>query len=142
MDLGYAVMWWIVAGVLIAAELATGTFYLLLLALGAAAAAAVAHADGPLAFQLLAAAAFAAGTVLLWYRRRGRLKGQAAARRMDLDVGERVRVDRWEADGSSRVQYRGAAWDARYAGTGTPSPGVYRIAAIDGSRLVLDQAMP
>ncbi|NBW48225.1 MAG: NfeD family protein, partial [Betaproteobacteria bacterium] len=31
--------WWIVAGVLVAIELATGTFYLLMLALGAVAAA-------------------------------------------------------------------------------------------------------
>ena len=39
MDWSHATTWWIVAGVLVAAELATGTFYLLMLALGAAAAA-------------------------------------------------------------------------------------------------------
>ena len=43
MDLSGATGWWIVAGVLVAAELATGTFYLLMLALGAAAAALAAH---------------------------------------------------------------------------------------------------
>ena len=37
-------VWWVVAGVLVAVELATGTFYLLMLALGAAAAALAAHA--------------------------------------------------------------------------------------------------
>ncbi|MBA3625982.1 MAG: NfeD family protein, partial [Methylibium sp.] len=39
MEWSAATLWWIAAGVLIAAELATGTFYLLLLALGATAAA-------------------------------------------------------------------------------------------------------
>ncbi len=33
-------LWWVLAGVLVAVELATGTFYLLMLALGAATAAA------------------------------------------------------------------------------------------------------
>jgi membrane protein implicated in regulation of membrane protease activity len=37
MDWNWATAWWIVAGVLVAAELATGTFYLLMLAAGAAA---------------------------------------------------------------------------------------------------------
>ena len=35
MDSNWATVWWIAAGVLIAAELATGTFYLLMLAVGA-----------------------------------------------------------------------------------------------------------
>jgi len=37
-------IWWLVAGALVALELTTGTFYLLMLALGAAAGAVVAHA--------------------------------------------------------------------------------------------------
>ena len=38
-----ATIWWVAAGVLVAVELATGSFYLLMLALGAAAAAIAAH---------------------------------------------------------------------------------------------------
>ena len=46
MDLSPATFWWVLAGVLVAAELATGTFYLLMIALGAAAAAIGAHLAG------------------------------------------------------------------------------------------------
>ena len=34
MDLSSPTLWWLLAGALVAAELATGTFYLLMLALG------------------------------------------------------------------------------------------------------------
>ena len=44
MDLSLSTWWWIVAGVLVAAELATGTFYLLMVAIGCAAGALAAHA--------------------------------------------------------------------------------------------------
>ncbi|MFN5166768.1 MAG: NfeD family protein, partial [Pseudomonadota bacterium] len=40
MDLSAPTLWWVLAGVLVAVELATGTFYLLMSALGAAGAAA------------------------------------------------------------------------------------------------------
>ena len=36
MEIGASASWWLIAGVLVAAELVTGTFYLLMLALGAA----------------------------------------------------------------------------------------------------------
>jgi membrane protein implicated in regulation of membrane protease activity len=39
MGASLATVWWVVTGVLVAVELATGSFYLLMLALGAAAAA-------------------------------------------------------------------------------------------------------
>ena len=44
MDLDAPSLWWLTVGALVAAELATGTFYLLMLALGAAAGAMAAHA--------------------------------------------------------------------------------------------------
>lgn len=143
MEWGPAVVWWVAAGVLIVAELSTGTFYLLLLAAGAAAAALAAHAGAPVALQLLAAAVFAGGAVVLWYRRRrGAAGGPISDGSMLLDIGERVHVDRWEPDGSSRVTYRGAAWDARYAGPGAPRPGTFRIRSIDGARLLLEPTSP
>ena len=37
MDWSHATWWWVATGVLVAAELATGTFYLLMLAIGTAA---------------------------------------------------------------------------------------------------------
>ena len=44
MDWNASTGWWLAAGVLVVAELATGTFYLLMLALGLAAGALAAHA--------------------------------------------------------------------------------------------------
>ena len=46
MDFSAPTLWWVAAGVLVAAELATGTFYLLMIALGAAGAAAATRARG------------------------------------------------------------------------------------------------
>lgn len=60
MDWSLATWWWIVAGALVAAELATGTFYLLMLALGAAAAALGAHAGLSGSLQIVTAALVAA----------------------------------------------------------------------------------
>ena len=51
-----------------------------------------------------------------------------------------IHVTAWDAEGGTQVSYRGANWAARYAGTGTPQPGLHRIHAIDGTRLLLETA--
>jgi membrane protein implicated in regulation of membrane protease activity len=58
-DMAYSMstLWWIAAGAMVAAELATGTFYLLMIALGLAAGAVAAHAGAATTWQVLAAAA-------------------------------------------------------------------------------------
>ena len=140
MDWGQATNWWIVAGVLVAAELATGTFYLLMLALGAVAAALAAHLGSALNGQLVAAALVGGGAVTAWRFKRG---GQAAAapagenRDVNLDIGETVIVTAWDADGAANVHYRGASWAVRYVGQGTPQPGAHVIQALDGNRLLV-----
>ena len=64
--MGDATMWWVLAGVLVALELLTGTFYLLMLSLGAVAAALAALAGYGLNTQLVAAAIVGGlGAVLL-----------------------------------------------------------------------------
>ena len=67
MDLSQATEWWIAAGVLVAAELATGTFYLLMLALGCVAGALGAHAGFTSTAQLVIGAAVGAGATALWH---------------------------------------------------------------------------
>ena len=135
-----AVGWWIAAATLVAVELAIGTFYLLMLALGLVAAALVAHAGGSLVAQLAAAAVVGGGAAVALRLRRGRrLPAAPAASNADvlLDIGSRVHVEHWRADGTARVQYRGAGWNARFVGEGRPQPGDHVIHAMDGNDLLL-----
>jgi membrane protein implicated in regulation of membrane protease activity len=140
MDWSDATLWWLAAGVLVAAEMGTGTFYLLMLALGAAAAALAAHAGAGFSGQLVAAALIGGGAVAVWHLKRQRHPAAAPAgsnRDVNLDIGERVVVEAWQAGGHAQVLYRGASWSARYAGEGTPEPGEFIIRGVDGNRLLL-----
>ena len=96
-------LWWIVTGILVALELTTGTFYLLMLAIGTMAGALAAHAGaGPIA-QMVLAALLGGGAVVACYLVRRRRPGDPSARAdrsVNLDVGETVQVDAWNADGS------------------------------------------
>ena len=135
-----ALMWWIAAGLLVLAELATGTFYLLMLSLGLAGAALAAHAGLATSAQLLTAALVGGGAVLAWRlrrQRRGAPPPVASNHDVHLDVGEPVQVTVWEIGGRTRVQYRGAQWQARWGGPGLPEPGRHVIQAMDGNELVL-----
>ena len=137
MDWSSATGWWVAAGVLVAAEMATGTFYLLMLALGLAAAALAAHAGGSLSAQLLSAAIVGGGAVAVWHGLRRRGEPAANDRDVNLDIGERVQVSAWLPDGSTRIIHRGCEWNARYAGEGDPRPGEHVIRGVDGNRLLL-----
>ena len=145
MDWSQATSWWIVAGVLVAAELASGTFYLLMLALGAAAGAIAAHLGIAFNGQLLAAALIGGGAVAAWHFKRSQQPAALPAnanRDVNLDIGETVHVSAWDAEGNAQVSYRGANWAARFAGSGTPRLGAHVIRAIEGSRLLLDSPSP
>ena len=133
-------VWWVVVGLLVAIELATGTFYLLMLALGATAAALIAQAGGSLSTQLLLAAVVGGGAVAAWHQRRLRQPPAPPAGAnpdVNLDIGTRVQVPAWNPDGTARVAYRGANWAARHSGDGAPTPGDHLIVAIHGSELLL-----
>ncbi len=142
MDWSLATWWWIAAGVLVAAELASGTFYLLMLAVGAAAGALAAHAGLGLNAQMLAAALSGGGAVALWHLQRARspVSPPAQANRdVNLDIGERVEVTEWHADGSGSATYRGARWSVVHTGSGAPQTGAHVIRRIEGSRLHVER---
>jgi len=138
MDWSPSTWWWIAAGALVAAELSTGTFYLLMLALGAAAGALAAHAGLGLNAQMLSAALIGGGAVAGWHLKRGgtRPRQHAAENRdVNLDIGEQVEVQEWQADGTASVHYRGARWTVRHAGNGPPRTGQHVIRGVEGNRL-------
>ena len=142
MDLNASTMWWLAGGALVAIELATGTFYLLMLAIGCAAAAVAAHAGVANTGQLLAAALIGGGAVVLWHLRRSRQPAngpEQSNRNLHLDIGGAVPVTAWREDGTARVHYRGAEWEARFAGPGLPTPGSHSVSAVDGNCLVLSR---
>ena len=136
-----AYLWWLAAGVMIAAELATGTVYLLMLTLGLVAGALTGHLGVPATQQIAVAATIAAAATALWHWQRARHPRSAPANQNHdvlLDIGATVQVDRWNDDGTARLPYRGSTWSARLAGGGVARPGPHRIAAVDGVCLILE----
>ena len=143
MDLSIPTLWAIAAGVAVAAELATGTFYLLMIALGLAAGGVAALLGFGQAAQVISAALIGGGATAVWHWRRFKQPQSAPSREnrdVNLDIGETVQVTEWAADGTAQVQYRGAGWAVRYAGHGAPHPGAHVIRAIEGSRLLLERS--
>lgn len=144
MSLDTSTWWWIATGVLVATELYTGTFYLLMLAIGTACAALSAHAGLTGVGQMLTAALVGGLAVTLWHRRqlaRRSLEPLAPAGHNPdvlLDIGQQVQVDAWQPGGHATVRYRGASWQARYTGSASPQAGIFTIRGVDGSTLLLD----
>jgi membrane protein implicated in regulation of membrane protease activity len=116
-----ATIWWLLAGGAVVAELLTGTFFLLMIVSGMAAAALAAHAGAGIVVQLVAAAFIGGGAVVACY------------------LFKTVLVDEWNADGTATVRYRGANWTVIQRAGNTPSAGLYRVAELVGSRLLVDK---
>lgn len=135
-----ATLWWIAAGAAVAIELATGTFYLLMIALGLASAAVAAHLGFGDSAQIALAAIIGSGATALWHWSRKRHPHSAPAREnrdVNLDIGETVQVFEWAADRTARVVYRGAGWTARLQPGCAASPGVHEVIAVEGNWLVV-----
>ena len=135
-------IWWVMAGITVAAELLIGSFYLLMLSLGMAAGAIAAQAGSPLTVQMVVAAGVGGAAVLLWRRvKQGRgaeLEAQSNPN-VNLDIGALVMVQAWASDGSAQVNYRGANWTALHRPGLAPESGEHRVVEVQGSRLVLEK---
>jgi len=134
--------WFVLAGVLIILEIFTGTFYLLMLAIGCGAGGIAAWFGVPIGPQLITAAAV--GLVTTFILRRSKLgkssnPDAARDRNINLDIGETVTVNQWSPEGVARVMYRGAMWDVELAPGASAVPGVYSIAEVRGSRLIVNR---
>jgi membrane protein implicated in regulation of membrane protease activity len=132
--------WFLFALVLLGVEMATGTFYLLVLAIAMAVGGAAALFGLGMAAQLvLAALAGMVGMIFLRRWKGGRARDAVS---QSLDTGHPVRVLTWREDGTVRVFYRGAEWDAKLE---TPDSGheepLY-IKEIRGSVLILTHRKP
>ena len=124
----------------VAFELATGTFYLLMFAVGLAAAAIAAHLGMGLTAQLVIAAVIGGGAVIAWHLLRGKkMVGKNAEFNSDvnMDIGQTVHVDAWQADGTASVKYRGSFWTVQLQEGSASGAGSYAIEQVIGSRLIV-----
>ena len=133
-------VWWIAAAALVGAELLTGTFYLLAIAVAAALGGAAAWFGGGIALQF--AIAGIVGVALIAAAHQWRLRHAAPAPQASLDVGQAVHVQSWNPDGTARVAYRGSLWDAELAAPDVPRSDTLYIVATRGSLLVLSDRRP
>ena len=134
-------IWWLAAGAVVVAELVTGTFYLLMVAIGLVAGAIAAHLGLAAALQMVAAAALGGGAVLALYFQKKKRPGDPSARAdrsVNMDVGETILIESWNPDGTTTVKYRGAQWTAIHRPGVTPSTGMHRVAELVGNRLLVD----
>ena len=136
-------IWWAAAGLAVALELATGTFYLLMIAFGLAVGAVAAHLGAGLSLQMVVAAVAGGALVLvLHYSRKSLVKpARAEANRdVNMDIGGTVQIDAWGADGTAQVQYRGAAWTVAAQDGISRVLGQHRIVEVRGNRLMVEKA--
>jgi membrane protein implicated in regulation of membrane protease activity len=132
--------WWIVAALLVGAELLTGTFYLLAVGLAVAFGGVAAFAGASLPMQFAVAGVL--GVVLTMVAHRMRLARVTPPPQPPLDIGQAVRVETWNADGTARVSYRGTSWDAEPVTPEVPQAATMYIVATRGSRLILSDRRP
>ena len=93
MDWSASTWWWIAAGVLVAGELATGTFYVLMLAIGCVFGALAGYTQISFFAQVAVAIVVGGAAVLTWDRKRKRGPGRlapAANPNINLDIGEQI----------------------------------------------------
>jgi membrane protein implicated in regulation of membrane protease activity len=133
-------MWWVAAALLVGLELLTGTFYLLAVGIAFIVGGIAAWMGASVPAQLLVGGGLAVVAVIIahqWRRSRGTPPPQPP-----LDRGQSVRVDKWNADGTARVVYRGTHWNAELApGRVTRAETMY-IVDTRGSTLVLSDIRP
>jgi membrane protein implicated in regulation of membrane protease activity len=133
-------MWFIAAAALIAAELVTGTFYLLAIGIAAALGGAAAWLGAGVAMQFGIAGVL--GVALTVVAHRWRLGRATPAPQPSLDVGQAVRVQSWKGDGTARAAYRGSTWDAELESPDVPRAETLYIVATRGSVLILSNRRP
>jgi len=133
-------VWWLAAVVLVIAEMLSGTFYLIAVALGLAAAGLSAYMGVSWGGQAAIAALLctvSVAAIYRWKQGQGKTHGQA---NLAYDIGQTVQAVHWSDERHARVSYRGAEWDAELAKTASPDSArqKWRIKEVVGSRLIIE----
>lgn len=134
------IYWFLLAVALLGVEMVTGTFYLLMISIAMAIGGFAALSGLGFPAQLsLAALAGVAGIVFL---RRKKSVLASDADNQNLDAGQAVKILSWRDDGTARVFYRGADWDAELDVPDSPREGVFYIKSMRGSVIILAHRKP
>ncbi len=131
--------WFGVAALFLLLEMATGTFYLLLVALGLVASGTAAYADLSLVWQIISGLAISLIGLVVLHRYR-QSKGHVPTQsnpNVVQDIGQSVIVDAWDENGQASVFYRGSNWSARIDVDQPVHPGKHYIQAVQGLTLIL-----
>ncbi|SEK08567.1 MULTISPECIES: NfeD family protein [unclassified Achromobacter] len=133
-------IWLGLAALALIGELATGTFYLLLVALGLAAGGIAAWLNAGLQWELVACGVVLLLGLLVLRKTRVLKKREVDSARnadVNLDIGQTVMVEAWSDNRTTRIWYRGAHWQAELAEGHAPQGGEHIITELRGSTLVL-----
>lgn len=133
-------MWWLAALVLVIAEMFSGTFYLLAVALGLLVAGMAAYLGTPWSVQVVIAAVLCSASVVWIYSWKKRSARPDERPNLANDIGQEVHVVHWSDDHNLRVSYRGAEWAARLADqvAADRTRRLWRIKDISGSCLIIE----
>lgn len=135
------IYWFVLALIILGVELATGTFYMLVISIALAVGGLVALGGLNLTYQLaLAGVVGVVGTVFLRRSRITEKPGKTGSQ--SLDIGQPVQVESWREDGTARVLYRGAQWDGVPESPDMPRSQTLYIRDVRGSKLVLTHKKP
>ncbi len=134
--------WFLLALGLLAMEMLTGTFYMLILSV-AVAVGGVAALLG-LDFMVQITCSVITGMIGVVIVRRMKSARTAQPMEQNLDIGQTVRLITWHGDGTARVHFRGAEWDAVLEDfeLDMAQPAALYIKAVQGSKLVLTLHKP
>ena len=138
------VVWLIMGLALIAAELVTGTFFLLVLGVAALTGSLAAYFGADFFAQAVLACVVCVAGVFMVNHWRNKKK-DAAPGSNNIDYGQSVVFESWRNESAriGRVQYRGASWDAHVLdGAAVQANDVLYICGTEGAQLQVSQSKP
>lgn len=135
------VAWFIAGSVLLLAELMTGTFYLLVIAVAFACAGLVHLLGASLVVQLLIAALIGFGGSIALRKSRFGKSSVAVDPLQQMDVGQHLQISEWNENRSARAQYRGTQWDVELAAGEPAAPGEFEIREVRANRLIVARVL-
>ena len=133
-------VWWLTAVVMVIAEMLSGTFYLLAVAIGLAAAGIAAYFGVAWVGQVGVAALLCLVSVAGVHRWRQQQVKTSDQTNFTYDIGKSVQAMHWSDDRHVRVNYRGSEWDAELASDvkADTTRQTWLIREIVGSRLIIE----